>query len=73
MRCVYRLLDWLCDLLGVAITFDGDLMAPDPDEAWWLDASDDKPGDSNGRPIQQRRLNTANIQQVANTQLRRRP
>jgi len=35
MRWVSRLLDWLCDSFGVAITFDGDLMAPDGTEAWW--------------------------------------
>ena len=35
MRWIYRLLDWLCDLLGVGLSFDGDLMAPDGSEAWW--------------------------------------
>lgn len=29
-----RLLDWLCTRLGLCITFDGDLVAPDaPDDA----------------------------------------
>lgn len=30
-----RLLDWLCQRLGVCIRFDGNLMAPDGDEPWW--------------------------------------
>lgn len=48
MRWVSRFLDWLCDRLGAAIRFDGDLMSPDPDEAWWVNASDAAPGDGCG-------------------------
>lgn len=35
MRWVSRLLDWLCERLGLCIRFDGDLMAPSGDEEWW--------------------------------------
>jgi hypothetical protein len=35
MRWVCRLLDWLCDLVGLRLSFDGDLMAPSGDEEWW--------------------------------------
>lgn len=48
MRLFTRFLDWLCDRLGLCLRFDGDLMAPDPDEAWWINASDDAPGDRFG-------------------------
>lgn len=32
-----RLLDWLCDHVGLCIKFDGNLMAPDGTEDWWQD------------------------------------
>lgn len=48
MRLLTKLLDWLCERLGVCIRFDGDLMAPDGSEAWWINASDDGPGDGCG-------------------------
>lgn len=48
MRWASRLLDWLFERIGLCIRFDGDLMAPDPDEAWWISASDDAPGDGFG-------------------------
>jgi hypothetical protein len=45
-KLLNRFLDWLCNLVGLSINFDGNLMAPDPDEVWWINASDDTP--SNG-------------------------
>lgn len=29
------ILDWVFDKINLNITFDGDLMAPSGDEAWW--------------------------------------
>lgn len=34
-RWIDRVLDWVCERLGVCIRFDGDLMAPDGSEPWW--------------------------------------
>lgn len=34
-----RLLDWLCELIGLRLCFDGDLMAPDGSEPWWIDGA----------------------------------
>ena len=47
MRRIWdRLLDWLCDRLGVCIDLGGNLMGPSGDEPWWgqadgLDGSDE--------------------------------
>lgn len=30
-----RLLDWLCDRLGLCIDLGGNLMGPDGTESWW--------------------------------------
>lgn len=35
MRLLNRFLDWLCARIGLCITFDGNLMAPDGTEEWW--------------------------------------
>ena len=35
MRWVSRLLDWLCERIGLRLCFDGNLMAPDGTESWW--------------------------------------
>ena len=48
VRLIERLADWICERIGLAICFDGDLMAPDGSEAWWINASDDAPGDGCG-------------------------
>lgn len=30
-----RLMDWLCERIGLRLCFDGNLMAPSGDEEWW--------------------------------------
>jgi hypothetical protein len=35
-----RLLDRLCDHLGLRLVFDGNLCAPDGDEDWWAAAKE---------------------------------
>lgn len=34
-RWIDRLLDWLCERLGVCIDLGGNLMGPDGSEEWW--------------------------------------
>lgn len=44
-RVVDRLLDWLCERLGLCIDLGGNLMGPDGSEPWW-------PGGSDGSEVQ---------------------
>lgn len=40
LRLWQRLMDWMCGKIGLCIRFDGDLMAPSGDEAWWSDGAE---------------------------------